>query len=67
MAKDREPFVSGAYRADETTREPKDLAQIAKSAIAERIKSQMRRRYGSRGTPATRKITQRMLGERDDD
>lgn len=69
MPKKREPFVSGSYRAGEdlSLRKPADLASIAREAHNKRAKELMRRRYSSRGTPMTRKITQRMIGEKDDD
>lgn len=67
---EKAPFVSGLYRPEEDAskkeRQIKDLPNL-KEVQKERRRNQMRKRYTSLSTPETRRITKRMLGEREDD
>jgi hypothetical protein len=54
------------FRETTRTRTLEDAVKDLRDAPAEREKNKMRRRYSSRGTPATRRITNRIMGERDD-
>lgn len=70
MATEKAPFVSGLYRPEEDAgkkeRQIKDLPNL-KEIQRERHRNQMSKRYFYPSTPETRRITKRMLGERDDD
>ena len=62
---EKEPFVSGVYRAedDHSLQPSRTITQIVEDAKRARHWSRYRR---SRPTADTRRIMQRMLGERED-
>jgi hypothetical protein len=61
---DNKPFVSGAYPDPEKPQQP--IAKIVDSALeARRRRRKLHQSYDSKPTPATRRTTARMIGERD--
>jgi len=64
---EKKQFVSGLEGADATPSQGKTIPEIIDSALANKHKKDsLRQSYASKSTPETRKITHRMLGEKED-
>jgi len=67
---DKELDVSGAYRAeeDEQNKPKRPAFEIAEEAAKKgRFKKSLHQPYNSKATPETKHITNRILGEKDED